>query len=121
LADWKANPSGLAVGGGSSPGGPDHLAAMLTAKAAGSEPKRVNFVSYDGGGDLLAAILGNKLAFGVSGVSEWRDQIDAGQLRVLAVTSDQRVEGIDAPTDRKSTRLNSSHVKISYAVFCLKK
>src|SRR5690606_4240581 len=27
----------------------------------------------------------------------------------------------DAPLDRKSTRLNSSHVKISYAVFCLKK
>src|SRR5690606_37827982 len=27
----------------------------------------------------------------------------------------------DAPADRKSTRLNSSHVKISYAVFCLKK
>src|SRR5690606_40689456 len=26
-----------------------------------------------------------------------------------------------APGDRKSTRLNSSHVKISYAVFCLKK
>src|SRR5436309_10530680 len=26
-----------------------------------------------------------------------------------------------APVDRKSTRLNSSHVKISYAVFCLKK
>src|SRR5690606_41337443 len=26
-----------------------------------------------------------------------------------------------APSDRKSTRLNSSHVKISYAVFCLKK
>src|SRR5207249_5450483 len=28
---------------------------------------------------------------------------------------------ISAPTDRKSTRLNSSHVSISYAVFCLKK
>src|SRR5207253_3889038 len=27
----------------------------------------------------------------------------------------------DAPSDRKSTRLNSSHVAISYAVFCLKK
>src|SRR3712207_8321683 len=27
----------------------------------------------------------------------------------------------DAPTDRKSTRLNSSHANISYAVFCLKK
>src|SRR3989442_5516831 len=27
----------------------------------------------------------------------------------------------DVPADRKSTRLNSSHVRISYAVFCLKK
>src|SRR5207302_10793033 len=27
---------------------------------------------------------------------------------------------VELPTDRKSTRLNSSHVKISYAVFCLK-
>src|SRR3989442_9592863 len=29
--------------------------------------------------------------------------------------------GLTGPTDRKSTRLNSSHVRISYAVFCLKK
>src|SRR5699024_11235434 len=29
--------------------------------------------------------------------------------------------GLNIPTDRKSTRLNSSHVSISYAVFCLKK
>src|SRR5436309_12380837 len=28
---------------------------------------------------------------------------------------------VDLVVDRKSTRLNSSHVKISYAVFCLKK
>src|SRR5690606_40120463 len=36
----------------------------------------------------------------------------------------RRYETIDSampPKDRKSTRLNSSHVKISYAVFCLKK
>src|SRR3989442_10079360 len=37
-----------------------------------------------------------------------------------------RIDTIRAPTlaiggDRKSTRLNSSHVRISYAVFCLKK
>src|SRR5690554_7744824 len=30
-------------------------------------------------------------------------------------------ERVCAPEDRKSTRLNSSHVRISYAVFCLKK
>src|SRR5438874_5490613 len=32
-----------------------------------------------------------------------------------------RVKFLDLPEDRKSTRLNSSHVEISYAVFCLKK
>src|SRR5690349_24040447 len=30
-------------------------------------------------------------------------------------------DGVDELLDRKSTRLNSSHVEISYAVFCLKK
>src|SRR5690606_2759694 len=34
---------------------------------------------------------------------------------------DHQVEVLGAGPDRKSTRLNSSHVKISYAVFCLKK
>src|SRR3712207_8654199 len=32
-----------------------------------------------------------------------------------------RNEGVPPPVDRKSTRLNSSHANISYAVFCLKK
>src|SRR5689334_24339762 len=31
------------------------------------------------------------------------------------------IGGVDALADRKSTRLNSSHSSISYAVFCLKK
>src|SRR5690625_474578 len=46
----------------------------------------------------------------------------------LAIGAQSIVEGLDAdpeelgsPGDRKSTRLNSSHVAISYSVFCLKK
>src|SRR5439155_26535197 len=39
--------------------------------------------------------------------------------RVLGVR--RGVPELDRPRDRKSTRLNSSHVAISYAVFCLKK
>jgi putative tricarboxylic transport membrane protein len=95
---WKADPGGVPVGGGSSPGGPDHLAPMLMAKAAGLPPKDVNYVSYDGGGELLAAVLGGKVAFGVSGLGEYADQIDAGELRVLAVTAGNPVPGVDAPT-----------------------
>ena len=37
------------------------------AQAAGIAPKDVNYIPFDGGGELLASILGNKVAFGVSG------------------------------------------------------
>jgi putative tricarboxylic transport membrane protein len=71
---------------------------METARAVGVDPKKVNFVSYDGGGDLLTALLGQKIAAGTSGLGEYVDQIEAGQVRVLAVSGDKRVEGVDAPT-----------------------
>ncbi|WP_433803750.1 Bug family tripartite tricarboxylate transporter substrate binding protein [Actinomycetospora sp. CA-084318] len=102
LDDWRANPAALPVGGGSSPGGPDHLAPMLTAKAAGIDPKAVNYVPYDGGGDLLAAVLGGKVGLGVSGLGEFADQVASGDLRVLAVTAGERVPGVDAPTLREA-------------------
>ncbi|NUP37934.1 MAG: tripartite tricarboxylate transporter substrate binding protein [Streptomyces sp.] len=102
VADWRDKPGSLPVGGGSSPGGPDHLAPMLMAKAAGIAPKKVNYIPYDGGGELLASVLGGKVAFGVSGVGEYLDQIEAGELRVLAVTSEKRLPGLDAPTLKES-------------------
>ncbi|GAA3008526.1 Bug family tripartite tricarboxylate transporter substrate binding protein [Actinokineospora diospyrosa] len=102
IAAWKANPGAVPVGGGSSPGGPDHLAPMLMAKAVGLAPKDVNYVPFDGGGELLASVLGGKVAFGVSGIGEYRDQIQAGELRVLAVTSGKRIPGVDAPTLQES-------------------
>ncbi|GAB2772931.1 Bug family tripartite tricarboxylate transporter substrate binding protein [Streptomyces daliensis] len=98
LADWKKNPRKLAVGGGSSAGGPDHLAPMLMAGKAGIDTKSVNYVPFDGGGELLASVLGGKVAFGVSGIGEYRDQIESGELRMLAVTGPERIKGFDAPT-----------------------
>src|SRR5207249_11187209 len=40
------------------------------------------------------------------------------QLFTLETREDESIDGVASP-DRKSTRLNSSHVSISYAVFCL--
>jgi putative tricarboxylic transport membrane protein len=94
VAAWKADPKKVAVGGGSSPGGPDHLLPMQLAKAVGIDPKDVSFVSYDGGGELLPALLGNKIAFGASGFGEFLDQVEAGEVRVLAVTSDQPIPAL---------------------------
>lgn len=99
---WKADPANVTIGGGSSPGGPDHLFPMELAEVVGVDPKNVNFITYDGGGDLLTALLGEKITAGTSSPGELIDQIDAGQLRVLAVSSDERVEGIDAPTLKES-------------------
>jgi putative tricarboxylic transport membrane protein len=102
VAAWRANPAAVTVGGGSSLGGPDHLAPMLIAKSIGVAPRMVKYVRYDGGGELLAAILGRHVSVGVSGIGEYADQIRSGQLRVLAVTSGARVPSIPAPTLREA-------------------
>jgi putative tricarboxylic transport membrane protein len=99
---WKADPRSVPVGGGSSPGGPDHLAPHLLAQAVGLDPKTVNYVAYDGGGELLTSLLGGQIGFGMSSASELIDQIEAGQVRVLAVTGAERTPGIDAPTLREA-------------------
>jgi putative tricarboxylic transport membrane protein len=95
---WKANPGGTPVGGASNPGGPDHLTPMLLAQEVGVEPTAVNYVAYDGGGELLAGILGQDVAFAATGISEVTESAAAGDVRVLAVTTDKPVEGVDAPT-----------------------
>jgi len=95
---WKADPGKLPVGGASSPGGPDHLTPMLLAQEVGVAPTDVNYVAYDGGGELLAGLLGSKVVFGATGVGEVAEQAAAGEVKILAVTSEEPVEGVDAPT-----------------------
>lgn len=95
---WKADPGNTPVGGASNPGGPDHLTPMLLAQEVGVTPSDVNYVSYDGGGELLAGILGGDVAFAATGVGEVSEPAAAGQVRILAVTSEEAVAGVDAPT-----------------------
>ena len=97
VAKLKADPGSVAWAGGSA-GGVDHIAAGLIARAVGVDPTQVNYIAYSGGGEALAAILGGQVTVGVSGVSEFASQIEAGELRLLAVSTDTRVPGFDAPT-----------------------
>ncbi|AKU18136.1 Bug family tripartite tricarboxylate transporter substrate binding protein [Luteipulveratus mongoliensis] len=102
IAAWKKNPAKTRVGGGSAPGGPDHLFPMELANASGITPKKVNFISYDGGGELLPALLGSKIDFATTGLGEFTDQIASGQIRVLAVSGANRAPGVKAPTLKES-------------------
>jgi putative tricarboxylic transport membrane protein len=104
IAAWHKAPARLRVGGGSSPGGPDHLLPMELARTVGIDPRKVEYVAYDGGGgDLLPALLDGKVDFATSGFGEFLDQIDAGQLRVLAVTSDRPVAALHGVPTLKSS------------------
>jgi putative tricarboxylic transport membrane protein len=87
---WKDDPGGLAVGGGSSPGGPDFLFPMQLADTIGIDPNDVNYVSYDGGGPLKSALSGEKIDVGFSGLAEFTSYIESGELRVLAVSGENR-------------------------------
>ncbi|WP_433244174.1 Bug family tripartite tricarboxylate transporter substrate binding protein [Streptosporangium sp. CA-135522] len=94
---WKADPARIAIAGGSA-GGTDHIVAGLMAKAAGIDPKKVNYIAHSGGGEALNALLGNKVAMGVSGIGEFAEHVKSGKLRALGVTSPDRVDIVDAPT-----------------------
>jgi len=97
IAKLKENTGAVSWAGGSA-GGVDHITAGLIAKTIGVDPTQVNYIAYSGGGEALAAILGNQVTVGISGISEFSSQIAAGELRLLAVSSEDRVPGIDGPT-----------------------
>jgi len=97
VAAWKADPAKVSVAGGSA-GGTDHIVAGLMAKAAGVDPKLVNYIAHSGGGEALNALLGAKVTIGVSGIGEFAEHVKSGKLRALGVTSGERLPGLDAPT-----------------------
>jgi putative tricarboxylic transport membrane protein len=94
---WTADPTSISWGGGSA-GGTDHILIGLLAQEAGVDPGDINYVAHSGGGEAVNAILSGAVTAGVSGVSEFADQVEAGEMRFLAVSGESAPEGIDSPT-----------------------
>jgi putative tricarboxylic transport membrane protein len=97
VAKLKADPGAVSWAGGSA-GGTDHITAGLIAKAVGVDPTKINYIAFSGGGEALAAILGGQVTVGISGYGEFASQIQAGELRIIGISSEAKVAGIDAPT-----------------------
>ena len=97
LDKFKSDPGSVSWGGGSA-GGSDQILAGLIAKEVGVEPSKVNYIATAGGGEVLAAVLGGHITAAVSGYNEFAPQIQSGKLRALAVSSPERLEGVDTPT-----------------------
>ncbi|MBY4127679.1 tripartite tricarboxylate transporter substrate binding protein [Rhodococcus fascians] len=94
---WRANPGGLPIGGGSL-GGIDHIVAGQLAQEADIDPAAINYIAYSGGGEVLTSLLSNTVGVAVSGFNDFRDQIEAGNVRALAVAAPEPVEGFDVDT-----------------------
>ncbi len=94
---FKADPGKVSIAGGSA-GGSDHILAGMMAKSQGIDAKRVAYVAFAGGGPAQAAILGAQVSAGISGYGEFSEQVKAGKLRAIAISSDKRIPGIDVPT-----------------------
>jgi putative tricarboxylic transport membrane protein len=100
LAAFTARPESISWGGGSA-GGSDQILAGLVADALGVPPSRVNYIAFSGGGESLAAILGGQVSVGINGLAEFAPQLEAGTLRALAISSAERLPGVDVPTLRE--------------------
>jgi putative tricarboxylic transport membrane protein len=96
----RDRPESLSWGGGSA-GGSDQILAGLIASSVGVPPGRINYVAFSGGGESLSAILGGQVSLGVNGLAELEPQIQAGTVRALAVSSANRLPGLDVPTLRE--------------------
>ncbi|OZD71216.1 tricarboxylic transporter [Rhodococcus sp. 05-340-1] len=94
---WRANPGGLPIGGGSL-GGIDHIVAGQLAQEADIDPAAINYIAYSGGGEVLTSLLSNTVGVAVSGFNDFRDQIEAGNVRALAVAAPEPLEGFDVDT-----------------------
>jgi putative tricarboxylic transport membrane protein len=93
LKVFKANPGSVSWGGGSA-GGTDHILVGMIAKAVGADVAKINYVPFKGGGEAIAAIVGGHVTAGVSGVGEFAEQVKAGRMRALAVSSPDKIDGI---------------------------
>lgn len=100
INDIKADPSKITLAGGSAPGSMDHLISVLPAFKSGVDPKIIKYLSYDGGGEAIAALLGNNADAIGTDISSLGSYLKSGKIKILAVTSNERIGGDfkDVPT-----------------------
>jgi putative tricarboxylic transport membrane protein len=103
VAALRADAASVPMGAGGAVGSQDWRKAALVARAAGADPRRLRYVPFEGGGQAMAALLGGHIQVFPGDASEVRGQLEAGEIRLLAVLAPQRLPGAFAavPTARE--------------------
>ncbi|CUH62759.1 Tripartite tricarboxylate transporter family receptor [Thalassovita autumnalis] len=99
----KANPGELAFAGGSAVGGFDHLKPLMILQRAGIEDVRaVKYIGVDGGADAITQTVGGFTQAMSGDMSEIVGFLKSGDVRALAVLTEERVPGFeDIPTAKE--------------------
>jgi putative tricarboxylic transport membrane protein len=93
----KADPAKITVGGGAS-GSVDHVLAALFARAAGADPAGLAYAPFFGVGEMLTALFEGRIAAAIASPRQLEEQVAAGRVRLLGISSRERVAGIEAAT-----------------------
>ena len=89
--------SRVVFGAGGTVGSQDWVKAALLVRAAGRDHKAMRFVSFEGGGEALAALEGKHVSVFCGDAAEALQSVDAGaQIRVVAILSEKRLPGARA-------------------------
>jgi putative tricarboxylic transport membrane protein len=101
MAALAKDPGAVKFAGGSAAGGWDHLKVLMAAKAAGvSNLSKITYLAYAGGAEAITQIVGGHIGGFTGDVSEAMGFMQSGDLRVLAVLSEER---LPAPLDNIPT------------------
>jgi putative tricarboxylic transport membrane protein len=79
-------------------GGVDQIFTARIGQAMEVDPGVINYLPYSGGGEVVTSMLSGTSKVGFGTLGDFSDQIDRGALRALAVSSPERLEGVDIPT-----------------------
>lgn len=93
----KKDAKAVKIAGGSA-GGIDHELAALLVKEAGKDVKDLAYVPFAGGGEAAAAIIGGQVQLGISGYSEFKGQIEAKQMKAIAISAETKLKDVNIPT-----------------------
>lgn len=95
MQQLKDDPTSLNIAVAPSLGNNDHLAFVQAAKEYGVDVTQLEFMIYESGGDVVTALLGGHVDIATMSVSEAKEQHLAGKLKMVAVGSDEPVEGLE--------------------------
>ncbi len=107
IADAKANPK-MITAGGTQLGSSDSICVYLIEKAAGVQ---LNFIVFNSGGEVNAALLGGHIQMGVTNPGEALELYKAGKVKILGVFAEKRLAGAPEIPTMKEQGINTTYVQ----------